>query len=350
MVSDGDLAVRLRGGDLRALPRLATLIENEHPSGLEALDALFPSTGGAHVVGITGPPGAGKSTLVAALIEEIRATERRVAVIAVDPSSTLTGGAVLGDRIRMMRRHADDGVFLRSMASRGRQGGLAWATAELVHLFDAAGFPLVLVETVGTGQDATDIASLADTVVVVEAPGLGDGVQAVKSGLLEVGDVVVLNKADQPGAEDALRLLRTWVRLEAGKSTFGRPILATTATTGAGAPELLAVIDRHWTWLQVNDELAARRANGVRAEVLTGLRMRLDRLLEPGFGQSTWFAEVIARVARREMAPRRAVEAMAAALGADRRAAFGGAIGDQGGGRTGADAVVDVDDDQARGA
>ena len=332
MVAAEDVIARLRGNDPRVLPRLATLIENENPAGLEALDALYPFTGSAHVVGITGPPGAGKSTLVAALIEEIRATDRRVAVVAVDPSSTLTGGAVLGDRIRMMHRHADDGVFLRSMASRGRQGGLAWATAELVHLFDAAGYPLVLVETVGAGQDGTDIASLADTVVVVEAPGLGDGVQAIKSGLLEVGDVVVLNKADQPGAEDALRLLRTWVRVEAGPSAFGRPVLATTATTGVGAPELLAAIDRHWKWLEENKELAARRALGARAEVLTGLRARLDRQVDPGFGQSSWLAEVIARVARREMTPRRAVETLAAALSGDRGAMSGGAIGDQGGG------------------
>ena len=195
MVEAREILARLQS-DPRALPRLATLVENEHPSGQAALQALYPGTGHAHIVGITGPPGAGKSSLIAALIGEVRATGRQIAVIAVDPSSTVSGGAVLGDRIRMMERYADSGVFVRSMASRGRQGGLAWTTANLVHLLDAAGYPLIVIETVGTGQDGTDIASLADTVVVVEAPGLGDGVQAIKSGLLEVGDIVVVNKAD----------------------------------------------------------------------------------------------------------------------------------------------------------
>ncbi|MGH8574704.1 MAG: ArgK/MeaB family GTPase, partial [Gammaproteobacteria bacterium] len=178
MVTSREILQRLQSDDPRALPRLVTLVENEDLHGLEALDALYPLTGKAHVVGVTGPPGAGKSTLIADLVIRIRASGRRVAVLAVDPSSPLSGGAVLGDRIRMMALHADSGLFMRSMASRGRQGGLAWATAELVHLLDAAGFPMILVETVGTGQDGTDIASLADTVLVVEAPGLGDGVQA----------------------------------------------------------------------------------------------------------------------------------------------------------------------------
>ena len=249
VVTADDVLLRIQGSDRRALPRLATLVENEDPRGLEALDALFPLTGQAHVVGVTGPPGAGKSTLMAALLGHIRAAGRRVAVLAVDPSSPISGGAVLGDRIRMMDRHADDGVFVRSMASRGRQGGLAWATAGLVHLLDAAGYPLILVETVGTGQDGTDIASLADTVVVVEAPGLGDGVQAIKSGLLEVGDIVVVNKADQPGAEDAQRLLRASFDLAHPSHGRSVPILPTVGITGSGMSELLAAIDDHAAWL-----------------------------------------------------------------------------------------------------
>ena len=200
MVSGQDLVTRLGGSDPRVLPRLATLIENEDPRGLEVLEAIYPLTGKAHVVGITGPPGTGKSTLIAALVRQFRHSGQQVAVIAVDPSSPLTGGAVLGDRVRMMDHHADPGVFVRSMASRGRQGGLAWSTAELVHLLDAAGYPIILVETVGTGQDGIDIAALAQTTIVVEAPGLGDSVQAIKSGLLEIADIVVVNKSDQPGA------------------------------------------------------------------------------------------------------------------------------------------------------
>jgi LAO/AO transport system kinase len=251
---------------------------------------------------------------VAALLGQIRATGRRVAVLAVDPSSPISGGAVLGDRIRMMDRHADDGVFVRSMASRGRQGGLAWATAGLVHLLDAAGYPLILVETVGTGQDGTDIASLADTVVVVEAPGLGDGVQAIKSGLLEVGDIVVVNKADQPGAEEALRLLRT--SLDLAHAIDGRlvPVLPTVSIGGSGIPELLTAIDDHDTWLTESNQRATRRERAARAEVSAGLRAALDRRLEAGPGRSRELAALIARVARRDLSPRQAVNALAVAL------------------------------------
>jgi LAO/AO transport system kinase len=325
VVITGDVLLRLQGADRRALPRLATLIENGDPSGLEALDALFPLTGQAHVVGVTGPPGAGKSTLVAALLRRIRAGDRRVAVIAVDPSSPLSGGAVLGDRIRMMDRHADDGVFVRSMASRGRQGGLAWATAGLVHLLDAVGYPLILIETVGTGQDGTDIASLADTVVVVEAPGLGDGVQAIKSGPLEVGDIVVINKADQPGADDAQRLIRA--SFDLAHPSHGRtvPIIPTVGITDSGISELLAAIDDHDAWLDETGQRSVRRERGARAEVLSGLRAVLDDRLQAGTGRSPELAALIARVARRELSPRRAVNALALALGAP---ASGGTIGD----------------------
>jgi LAO/AO transport system kinase len=314
VVTADDILLRLQGSDRRALPRLATLVENEDPRGLEALDALFPLTGRAHVVGVTGPPGVGKSTLVAALLGSIRAASRRVAVLAVDPSSPISGGAVLGDRVRMMDRHADDGVFVRSMASRGRQGGIAWATAGLVHLLDAVGYPLILVETVGTGQDGTDIASLADTVVVVEAPGLGDGVQAIKSGLLEVGDIIAVNKADQPGAEDAQRLLRA--SFDLAHPHLGRvaPVLPTVAVTGSGTSELLAAIDDHDVWLGESGQRVERRERGARAEVLAGLRAVLDRRLAVGPTQSPELASLVARVARREMSPRHAVTVLATAL------------------------------------
>jgi LAO/AO transport system kinase len=314
VVTADEVLLRLQGSNRRVLPRLATLVENGDADGLEALDALFPLTGRAHVVGVTGPPGAGKSSLVAALLGRIRAEDRRVAVVAVDPSSPLTGGAVLGDRIRMMNRHADDGVFVRSMASRGRQGGLAWATAGLVHLLDAVGYPLILIETVGTGQDGTDIASLADTVVVVEAPGLGDGVQAIKSGLLEVGDIVVINKADQPGADDAQRLIRA--SFDLARPSHGRsvPILPTVATTESGISELLVAIKDHDVWLTESGQRNARRERGARAEVLSGLRAVLDHRLESGTGRSPEVAALIARVARRDLSPRRAVNTLAHAL------------------------------------
>jgi LAO/AO transport system kinase len=325
VVTAGDVLLRVQGSDLRALPRLATLVENEDPRALEALDALFPLTGQAQVVGVTGPPGAGKSTLIAALLGHVRAASRRVAVLAVDPSSPISGGAVLGDRIRMMDRHADDGVFVRSMASRGRQGGIAWATAGLVHLLDAVGYPLILIETVGTGQDGTDIASLADTVLVVEAPGLGDGVQAIKSGLLEVADIVAINKADQPGAEDAQRLLRASFNLAHPSHGRSVPILPTVGIAGSGMLELLAAIDDHAAWLTESGQRAVRRERGARAEVLAGLRAALDRRLEAGPARSPELADLIGRVARRDLSPRHAVNALVVALDSP---ASGRSIGD----------------------
>jgi LAO/AO transport system kinase len=314
VVTGQDVLSRLRGADPRVLPRVVTLVENNDPRGLAALDELYRATGRAHVVGITGPPGVGKSTLTASLVERIRESGRRVAVLAVDPSSPLTGGAVLGDRIRMMARHADPNVFVRSMASRGRQGGLASATAAVVHVLDAAGFPLILVETAGTGQDGTDIASLADTVLVVQSPGLGDGVQAIKSGLLEVGDVVVVNKADQPGTNDALRLLRAGFALGHPRDDRVIPIMATDAISGAGVAELLAAIDDHSTWLDDTGNRSLRRERRARTEVLAGVRSALDAHFTTRRNESGAVQDAIARVVRRELSPHQAVDSIVATL------------------------------------
>jgi LAO/AO transport system kinase len=306
MVEAAGILARLQS-DPRALPRLATLVENGHPSGAAALQALYPLTGGAHIVGITGPPGAGKSSLIAALIGEVRASGRDIAVIAVDPSSTVSGGAVLGDRIRMMERYADTGVFVRSMASRGRQGGLAWTTAHLMHLLDAAGYPLIVIETVGTGQDGTDIASLADTVVIVEAPGLGDGVQAIKSGLLEVGDIVVVNKADTAGADEALRILRAAFEYGHPRNERRIPVFGTDAVSGRGVDRLLTELDKHWLWLSETGELVHRREDAARAEILAGVRQALDRQLAAQRRGRNEVAELVQKVAARELSPQSAV-------------------------------------------
>lgn len=224
---------RLLDGDARALARACTLVENRSAQAANLLKTLFPRTGRAFTLGITGAPGAGKSTLTSALITALRRRKLRVAVLAVDPSSPFSGGAILGDRIRMETHHADAGVFIRSMAARGALGGLAPATHDLVLLLDAAGFDWILIETVGVGQDEVDVARLAQATAVVLAPGMGDDVQAIKAGILEIADVFVLNKADQPGA----------ARLEQDMREWPRPLVKTVATTGEGLPELCQVLE-----------------------------------------------------------------------------------------------------------
>ncbi len=258
-----ELANAATGGDRLALARLLTAVENRTGIGEIALRRLYPMAGQAHLVGITGAPGSGKSTLVAALIAEARQARRTVAVIAVDPSSPITGGALLGDRVRMQAHATDDDVFIRSMASRGHAGGLAATSSAAAAILDAAGFDLILIETVGTGQSEVEVAAAADTTVVLQAPEMGDEVQAIKAGLLEVADLVVVNKGDKPGAQRTAGQIRAM--LMAGRargaegagadggrgadSTRPRPkrpeVLITTASTGTGVPELLAALDRH---------------------------------------------------------------------------------------------------------
>ena len=244
-------------GDRRALARILTAVENRNATAEVALRRLYPLAGKAHLVGITGPPGAGKSTLVAALIGAARAASRSVAVVAVDPSSPITGGALLGDRVRMQSYASDHDVFIRSMAARGHAGGLASTSTAAASVLDAVGFDLLLLETVGTGQSEVEVAAAADTTVVLEAPEMGDEVQAIKAGLLEVADIVVVNKGDRPGAQrtaSQLRAMLVAVGRAGGRSEAtaqARPlpkepeVLVTTATTGDGIPALLAALDRH---------------------------------------------------------------------------------------------------------
>ncbi len=238
-------------GDRRALSRLLTAVENRTPIAEAAMRQLYPKAGHAQLVGITGPPGAGKSTLVAALIGELRRHGRPVAVVAVDPSSPITGGAVLGDRVRMQAYASDPDVFIRSMASRGHSGGLSSATTAAAAVFDAAGFEIVLIETVGTGQSEVEVAAAADTTVVVEAPEMGDEIQAIKAGLLEVADIIVVNKGDRPGSHRTAAQLRSMLTEQPRQARPGLPapknpdVLVTTAATGDGVAELVAAIDRH---------------------------------------------------------------------------------------------------------
>ncbi len=281
-----DLASGALGGDRLALARLLTAVENRTPLAEAALRELYPRAGRAHLVGITGPPGSGKSTLVAALIAEVRQTGRSVAVIAVDPSSPITGGALLGDRVRMQVHAGDPDVFIRSMAARGHAGGLASTTGAAAAVMDAAGFDLILIETVGTGQSEVEVAAAADTTVVLEAPEMGDEVQAIKAGLLEVADLVVVNKGDRPGALRTAGQLRAMLSAAAPRPSRGddrprpkRPeVLVTTATTGEGVPQLIAALERHRAAGASSATPAARLARA-QAQVwaIVGDRLR-DRL------------------------------------------------------------------------
>jgi LAO/AO transport system kinase len=259
---------------------LLSLVEDESPRVRSVIKDLLPDTGGARVIGLTGAPGAGKSTVTGALLSAFRRVGRRVAVLAVDPSSPFTGGALLGDRIRMQEHATDEGVFIRSMASRGHLGGLAASTPQAVRVLDAAGFELIIIETVGVGQAEVAIASLADSVVVLLAPGMGDAVQAAKAGILEVADLFVVNKADKPDAQQVVRDLRNMVALaDRDDSDWKPPIVSTTATKGEGIGELTERLDQHWTWLNSTGELKRRRQARAREELtalaFTALRVRL---------------------------------------------------------------------------
>jgi LAO/AO transport system ATPase len=278
------LVAQAREGRPRAVARLISLVEGASPQLREVMAALAPLTGNAYVVGLTGSPGVGKSTSTSALVTAYRRQGRRVGVLAVDPSSPFSGGALLGDRVRMQDHAGDSGVFIRSMASRGHLGGLAWATPQALRVLDAAGCDVVLVETVGVGQSELEIASLADTTLVLVAPGMGDGIQAAKAGILEVADVFVVNKADRDGADQTVRDLRYMLSLGGRHSEAGHwrpPIVKTVAArdTGNGIPDVVEAVGKHREWLESSGESARRReeraAREIEAIALATLRGRL---------------------------------------------------------------------------
>jgi LAO/AO transport system kinase len=296
------LADRMLDGDRRALARLITRVENREPGVPELMGRIHARTGRAYTVGVTGPPGAGKSTLVDRLVAAIRKTGATVGVVAVDPTSPFTGGAVLGDRIRMQAHTLDPGVFIRSMATRGSLGGLARATAEVQKLLDASGFDWILVETVGVGQTELDVIKLADTTVVVLVPESGDGIQTMKAGLLEAADILVVNKADREGAQRLLTELKHMVHLHREGQQASRdldwevPILATEAAHDVGVDALLEAIGRHRAALEGTGTLArrrqARRARELRGLILAELRQEVDRALADGGALESVVADV----------------------------------------------------------
>jgi LAO/AO transport system kinase len=278
------LSDRVLAGDPRAIARAISLIEDEAPAATDLLRAIFPRTGRAYLIGVTGPPGAGKSTLVDRMTQELRAREKTVGVVAVDPTSPFSGGAILGDRVRMQTHAGDPGVFIRSMATRGHLGGLARASYEVALVLDASGKDVVLIETVGVGQDEVDIVRTADVSIVTLVPGAGDEVQALKAGIMEIADIFVVNKADRDGADATVRELRHMLTLGERRhpGDWRPPVVRTVASRGDGVDELLEELDRHRTWLEETGALHERRLHRAADEVetiaLTALRERVGDL------------------------------------------------------------------------
>lgn len=332
-----DLVPQLLAGSRRALARVLTQVENATPEAQTALEQLFPYTGKAWVVGVTGAPGTGKSSLVNALAKTYRAQGKTVGIVAVDPTSPFSGGAILGDRIRMAELSGDAGVFIRSMATRGSLGGLARATRDVVRVIDAAGFDIILVETVGAGQSEVDIVRTAHTTLVVEAPGLGDDVQAIKAGILEIADVLVVNKADRPGANQTMRALRAMLELghPAAREQFARhhgqvlayehtnpsdaeaawipPVLPTTATDGTGIAEVVLAIESHRQFVIESGMITTLQKQYLELE----LYERLQQALMQRFLQTmpkTTLADLITHIEARQLDPQRAINQLLATM------------------------------------
>ena len=305
-MSVDELVSAARRGNRRALGRLLSLVENDAP---EVADLILTPNQPTHVVGVTGSPGVGKSTVTTALISEIRRSGRSVAVLAVDPSSPFTGGAILGDRVRMQEHAHDDGVYVRSMASRGHLGGLAGATPAAIRILEAIGFDVVIVETVGVGQSEVEIAGAADSTVVVVAPGMGDGIQAVKAGIVEIADIFVVNKADRDGADTTVRDLRHSLSLsdvESGEDDWQIPIHKVIATKAQGIDQLLAALDEHRDWLESTGTLQTRRirrmAEEIRSVALGQLRQQmLDADKANALAQQVLSGQINTRVAAQEL-------------------------------------------------
>ena len=300
------LAAGVRAGDRRALARAITLVENSEPLAYDLVRELYPETGGAYAIGVTGPPGVGKSSLISSLVRHVRAQERTVGVISVDPSSPFTKGALLGDRIRLADHFLDPGVFIRSMGTRGHLGGLAEATLQALLLLDAAGKEIVFLETVGAGQSEVEVIGIADTVVLVLMPGSGDSVQALKAGIMEIPDVIAINKMDHPAAKTMLNEVRSIRSLDRERA-WRPPIVLTEATRGENVEELWSRIEAHRAFLESEGELEERRRRNLAGEVFAVASTRAKAHLEGAVADDPELRRLLDEVQRRELDPLSAV-------------------------------------------
>jgi LAO/AO transport system kinase len=300
------LAAGVRSGDRRARARTITLIENGDPLAYDLVAELYPQTGNAYAVGVTGPPGVGKSSLISALLQHVRGSDLQVGVVSVDPSSPFTQGALLGDRIRLSDHFLDPGVFIRSMGTRGHLGGLAEATLQALLVLDAAGKELVFLETVGAGQSEVEVIGIADTVLIVLMPGSGDSVQALKAGIMEIPDVIAINKSDHPAAKTMLNEVRSILGLDPGRE-WRPPIVLTEATRGENVPELWEKVEEHRAYLEESGQLEERRRRNLATEVFAVASARAKQHLERAVADDPELRRLLDAVQRRELDPLSAV-------------------------------------------
>lgn len=303
MLSETELFDGVLGGNRRALARLITLIEDEDLLAAKVLAKLYKHTGKAHIIGITGPPGSGKSTIVTKLIPELRKKQKTIGILCVDPSSPFSGGAFLGDRIRMQEHTLDEAVYVRSMGTRGHLGGLARSTSDAVRAIDAFGKDVIIVETVGAGQAEVEIIEIAQTVIVTDIPGSGDDIQAIKAGIMEIADIFVVNKSDIPGADNKVNEINAMLELDPRQRNWTPPVILTNARSGEGIPELVETIGKHIEFLRKSGLLNQKDLKRSRDELEDLMRDKLTRKLLEKLRDEPEYADAIAKIAKRNEDP-----------------------------------------------
>ena len=303
----GEIAKGVLAGDKRSIAKAITIVENSPEEAQSLIATIYPHTGKAHIIGLTGPGGAGKSTLIEKMVREYRRRGRTVGVIAVDPTSPFTGGAFLGDRIRMQELTTDNGVFIRSMATRNNPGGIAKATKDAVKILDASGKDVIIVETVGAGQSEVEIIKVAQTIIVIHAPGLGDEIQAIKAGMMEIADIFVVNKADRENADKTVMDIQAMLQLDNEKKAWTPPIIKTVALTGEGVPQLIEKIEEHWRYLQ-KGALHKRSLEKAEAELVDAIKEKVTSSIIEKLKREKRFEEILRRIVEREIDPASAAE------------------------------------------